>query len=255
MKPKKLIDQERQKLVKLLTSHLEEHSDLQTKKWFNNYLKGAIEYRGLKTPHVTLIVKNWYESNQLGQYAPMEQFVLCRQLIASKFAEDKFAGTIYIQKFLLTKINYQELLVECNLLFQQNCFFDWSTTDWFCTRILDPTIVKHGIAAAQIIANWRYADNFWQRRAAIVSFRGASSNQEYHSLIASIIDDLVKENQRFIQTGIGWVLADMSKIYPTEVEAIFRKYLRYFNREVIDRHSKYLPCHQELKQLIRLNQS
>ena len=246
-----LQNNQRQKLINRLTNQLEQHSDVKTKQWFNNYLKGAIEYRGLKTPQVTSLVKNWYKANELKHYTVKEQLTLCNSLIASKFAEDKFAGTIYIQKFLLAQIDYQELLAECNSVFQKGYFFDWSTIDWFCNRVLDPTIVKHGINAAEIVANWRYSDNFWQRRAAIVSFRHASCHQEYHALIEQIIEDLVLEDQRFMQTGIGWVLADMSKIYPVKVEALFRKYLDYLDREVIDRHTKHLSCHKELKKLKR----
>ncbi|MEM7758628.1 MAG: DNA alkylation repair protein [Cyanobacteria bacterium P01_A01_bin.40] len=75
------------------------------------------------------------------------------------------------------------------------------------------------------------------------------SNQEYHALIETIINDLVQEQHRFIQTGIGWVMADMSKIFPKRVEAWFRKYLPQLDREFINRHIRHLLCHRELKQL------
>ena len=243
-----LTKNQRKQLIKLLLERLHEESDLKTKQWFDNYLKGAIEYRGLKTPKVTSLVKEWHNTNNLNDYVPEEQLKLCADLIANSFAEDKFAGTIYIQKFLLKHIDYQVLLNECDSLFKKGYFFDWSTTDWFCTRVLDPTIIKHGIKSAEMIAKWRFSENFWQRRASIVSFRHASAYQDYHPLIEAIIDDLVKEDERFIQTGIGWVLADMSKKYTVKVEVLFRKYINELQREVIDRHSKHLPCHQELKQ-------
>ena len=246
-----LTKNKREKLINLLLERFQEESELKTKQWFDNYLKGAIEYRGLKTPKVTDLVKEWYGTNKLKDYALEEQLKLCTDLIANSFAEDKFAGTIYIQKFLLKKIDYPVLLNECDLLFKKGYFFDWSTTDWFCTRVLDPTIIKHGIKSAEVISKWRFSENFWQRRASIVSFRHASAHQDYHPLIEEIINDLVKENERFIQTGIGWVLADMSKKYPAKVEVLFRKYINELQREVIDRHSKHLPCHQELKQYKR----
>lgn len=241
----------KQNLIDGLVSQLEQNSNLKTKQWFDNYLKGAIEYRGVKTPQVIKLVKDWHQENQLRNYTVQEQLTLCIDLIASSFAEDKFAGIIYIQRFLISEINYQELLAECDIMFKQNYFFDWSTTDWFCIRVLDPIIINYGLDAATIIANWRQSENFWQRRAAIVSFRHASCDRQYHALIKLIIDDLVQENQRFIQTGIGWVLADMSKSYPTEVEALFRQYIHFLAKEVIDRHAKHLLCYQELKQLKR----
>ncbi|MGB3691585.1 MAG: DNA alkylation repair protein [Spirulinaceae cyanobacterium] len=247
----KISQQKREELVELLIQQLKENSDLKTKQWFDNYLKGAIEYRGIKTPQVTSLVKQWHSENKLYNYDPKEQLTLCSDLISSSFAEDKFAGTIYLQKFLLNKIDYKFLLAEFDLLFKQSYFFDWSTTDWFCHRVLDPIIIKNGINAAKTIAKWRYAENFWQRRASIVSFRHGSLNQDYHPLIEEVVNHLVKENERFIQTGIGWVLADMSKKYPLQVEALFRQYIDNLSKEVIDRHSKHLYCHQELKRLKR----
>ena len=243
--------EERLNLTKLLIVQFQKQADSKTKKWFDNYLKGAISYRGLKTPQVASLVKDWYTANNLKQYSVEEQLTLCQDLIASKFAEDKFAGTIYIQKYLIKTIDYHQLLAESNVLFQKGCFFDWSTTDWFCTRILDPIIVKNGIEAAEIVAQWRYSKNFWQRRASIVSFRHPSVNELYHPLIENVIKDLVVEKDRFIQTGIGWVLADMSKKYPSKVEALFYQYIQLLNKEVIDRHAKYLSCYQELKQFKR----
>lgn len=242
---------ERLKLLGDLVSDLEQHSNPQTKQWFDNYLKGAIAYRGLKTPQVTQLVKQWRTRHDLARYSLSAQLAICTALIACDLAEDKFAGTIYLQKYLLPQLDYRVLLPECSLMFERGYFFDWSTTDWFCTRILDPTIIKHGLDAAKAIADYRHAENLWQRRAAIVSFRHATSNPQYHPLITEIIADLVIESERFIQTGIGWVLADLSKSYPIEAEALFRQHLDRLSKEAIDRHSKHLACHQELKRLKR----
>ena len=242
-----LSNKEAQRLINDLIEQIEQHSDEKTKQWFNNYLKGAIAYRGAKTPVVTKLVKEWRDRHTLTNYSLETQLLLCTQLIASPLAEDKFAGTIYIQKNLLSKLDYTSLLSACNALFQQGYFFDWSTTDWFCTRVLDPLIIKHGLAAANIIAATRFSDNLWQRRASIVSFRHASKDSQYHPLIEKIIADLLPSEERFIQTGIGWVLADMSKHYPEKVEALFRQYLEQLSQEVIDRHTKHLECHKQLK--------
>lgn len=232
-----------------LTDQIQQHADAKTKAWFDNYLKGAIAYRGVKTPEVTKLVKEWRDRNNLKQYSTEEQLSICETLISGEFAEDKFAGTIYLQKFLLSHLNYQAIVELSDLLFDRGNFFDWSTTDWYCTRILDPTIIKHGMDAAEAIANGRFSLNLWRRRAAIVPFRHASKDEQYHSLITTIISDLLPSDERFIQTGVGWVLSDMSKSYPKKAESLFREHLRFFSKEVITRHTKYLDSHRELKAL------
>jgi len=253
--PTALSPKEAQRLIDDITQQIEHHSEAKTKAWFENYLKGAIAYRGAKTPLVTKLVKEWCDRHQLTQYPLETQLSLCAELIASPFAEDKFSGTLYIQNFLLPKLSYPTLLETCADLFQQGYFFDWSTTDWFCTRVLDPTIIKHGLDAATIIANGRFSHNLWQRRASIVSFRHASRHQHYHPLIEQIIANLLPSDERFIQTGIGWVLADMSKLYPEKAEALFREHIHRLSKEVIDRHAKHLDSQPALKQLKRRSRS
>lgn len=258
MTPGTNFEQRKQQLVRTLTDQLSQVSDPKTKKWFDNYLKGAIEYRGVKTPMVTKLVSSWRREQNLDQSSLEEQLALCEALLQSRFAEDKFSGTIYMQKYLCSEMVWQHLISFCANLFEQGHFFDWSTTDWFCVRVLDPTILRYGLPAAdmmatpaKVIANWCRAKNLWQRRASIVSFRHAAKDSQYHSLITQVIEALAYEDQRFIQTGIGWVLADLSKPYPKEAEALFRKYLSQLSREVIDRHTKHLDAHKELKQLKR----
>ena len=246
-----LSSNERNQLITDLIQQIEDHSDLKTKQWFDNYLKGAITYRGVKTPQVTKLVKAWHRNHELSRYSLSDQLSLCTALIAGDFAEEKFAGTLYLQTFLRDQLDYSSLLNTCNTLFKEGYFFDWSTTDWFCTRILDPLILEHGLAAAQIIADLRASKNLWQRRASIVSFRHASSDSQYHALIEQIIVDLLPSNERFIQTGVGWVLSEMSKTFPIRAETLFRQHLHSLSKEVIDRHTKYLLCHKALKQLKR----
>ena len=243
--------QTKQQLTLTLTNQIAQVADDKTKQWFDNYLKGAIEYRGVKTPVVAKLVSSWKQAHTLSHYSIEEQLALCELLIQSRFAEDKFAGIIYIQKYLCSKLAYQRLVSFCANLFEQGYFFDWSTTDWFCVRVLDPTIVRHGLPAAEAIASWHTAENLWQRRASIVSFRHATKDSQYHDIIKRVIQDLVTEDHRFIQTGVGWVLADLSKPYPDEAETLFRKYLSQLSREVINRHTKHIDAHKELKQLKR----
>lgn len=121
-------------LINALTTQLEDIADSKTKQWFDNYLKGAIEYRGVKTPIVTKLVTHWQREYNLTQYSIDEQLALCELLIQSQFAEDKFAGTIYLQKFLCKVLPWERLVSFSAGLFEAGYFFDWSTTDWFCVR-------------------------------------------------------------------------------------------------------------------------
>ena len=107
------------------------------------------------------------------------------------------------------------------------------------------TLVRTG--TAERIAGWRTADDLWQRRAAIVPFRVVARDESYHPLIETTVAALVGERARFIQTGIGWVVSDMSKAHPGVAAALVERHFDDLSAEVIRRHTRYLPDHERYK--------
>lgn len=231
-------------LIGDLQERLDVAADPSAKAWFENYLKHAVRYRGVKTPAVARLVTEWRRAHGLGQLSNEAQLALASSLIRQNHAEDKFAGTLYIQKYLLRRVDADALLTTSEELFSSGAFFDWSTTDWFSVRVLGPAIVRHGRDAARRIAAWRDAKDMWQRRASIVPFRAVVRDEAYHPLIESTVTVLVKEKARFIQTGIGWVISDLSKIFPRLAEVIVDRHFDDLSPEVIRRHTKRLPRHR-----------
>ncbi len=234
-------------LIYDLQRRLDDAADMHTKRWFENYLKHAIRYRGIKTPEVARIVAEWRKFHGLQQLSGEEELDLAVSLIRQEHAEDKFAGTLYIQKYLQKRVEADNLLTEVEDLFSCGAFVDWSTTDWFCVRVLGPAIVRHGPEVAERIAGWCRESNLWNRRASIVPFRAVVQDETYHPLIKSTIIVLVKERERFIQTGIGWVISDLSKVYPHTAEILVECHFDNLSAEVIRRHTKYLSNHDNYK--------
>ena len=224
-----------------LRHRLEAAADPSTKAWFENYLKHAISYRGVKTPRVSRILADWRRAHGLGQWSDEDQLALARSLIEGRFAEDKFAGTLYIQKYLLRRMAPDRILDVAEDLFASGAFFDWSCTDWFSVRVLGPMIALHGMPAARRVARWRNAGNLWQRRSSIVPFRAVVGDETYHPIIGATVDALVGERERFIQTGIGWVISDLSKVHPKVAAEWVERHITDLSAEVIRRHTRYLP--------------
>ena len=234
--------------IKKLQIKLEEVSDEKTKKWFEDYLKNVISYRGVKTPVVTKIVSQWRADEAIDKLPLKKQMEIACDLIRKEKAEDKLAGVVYIQKYLSSKVEADILLRNFNDLYNQGAFCNWSTTDWFCVRVLDPLIMKSEDAVAQKIGSWYKSGNLWQRRSSVVSFRGSAKENKHLAIIKRNIASLVKEDERFIQTAIGWVISDLSRYYPGEANDIVSKHFSDLSYEVINRHTKYLPDHKKLKE-------
>ena len=72
-----------------LQGRLDAAADPATKTWFENYLKHAIGYRGVKTPVVTRIVAEWRGEHGLERLPDDDQLALARSLIEGRLAEDK----------------------------------------------------------------------------------------------------------------------------------------------------------------------
>lgn len=193
---------------------------------------------------VARIVAEWRGQRGLDRLSDEEQLGLARSLIEGDLAEDKFAGILYMQKHLARRLEPDRLLEVAEELFAAGAFFDWSTSDWFSVRVLGPLIRRGGHATAERIAGWRTADDLWQRRAAIVPFRAVLRDEAYHPLIESTIAELAGEDERFIQTGIGWVVSDMAKSHPDAAAALVERHFDDLSAEVIRRHTRHLPGHE-----------
>ena len=234
--------------IKKLQTRLEEVSDEKTKKWFEDYLKNVISYRGVKTPAVARIVAQWRVDEAVDKLPLEKQMEMACDLIREEKAEDKLAGIVYIQKYLSARVEAGILLRNFNGLYSQGAFCNWSTTDWFCIRVLDPLIMKSEDTAAREIGSWYKSGNLWQRRSSVVSFRGSAKENKHMAIIKRNIASLVKEDERFIQTAIGWLVSDLSRCYPGEANNIVSEHFSDLSYEVINRHTKYLPDHKKLKE-------
>ena len=230
-----------------LQARLDAVADPGTKTWFENYLRHAIGYRGVKTPVVARIVAAWRGEHGLERLPADDQLALARSLIEEGLAEDKFAGILYMQKHLVRRLRPERLLAVAEGLFAEGAFFDWSTSDWFSVRVLGPLLGRGRTGTAERIAGWRTAENLWQRRAAIVPFRAVVRDQSCHRLIETTVAALVGERERFIQTGIGWVVSDMSKVHPGFAATLVERHFDDLSAEVIRRHTRYLSDHERYK--------
>ena len=97
-------------LINRLQIELTNAADNKTKEWFENYLKGSIEYRGVKTPKIRSIVNKWYKEEEIFNKPLKKQLKLVSGLIAESKAEDKLTATsllpVRLKGILQVVINY-----------------------------------------------------------------------------------------------------------------------------------------------------
>lgn len=234
-----------------LQKRLDAVADAARKEWFEAYLKHVIGYRGVPMPEVVRTVSAWRKECGLDGLAKADQLEVAVSLIGCALAEDKFAGMVYIQKYLVRPVPADRILEAAEDLFARGAFCNWATSDGFSMRVLGPLIRRNGSGVAGRIAGWRTAADLWQRRSSIVPFRAVVGDSSYHPLIATVIAALVKERERFIQTGIGWIVSDMVKMHPDTAVALVERHLDELSTEVIRRHTRHFPDHERFRDMKR----
>ena len=235
----------------VLLERLNEIAKPETKEWFENYLKNRVVCRGVKTPEVEKELRQWYKEEGIAELSISDQLQICNRLVAGEYIEDKLAALILIQKFLIKKVEPEGLLELINDWFLEDYIEDWSTNDWLCVRVLGPLLKRNGKVVSGRLQRWVEAEHIWKRRSSIISFRAVVKDEDYIDEIEDIIGKTVEDDRRFVQTGIGWLVSDLSRQSPEKGEELVEKHYENLIPEVIRRHTKYLPKYKEYKERLK----
>jgi 3-methyladenine DNA glycosylase AlkD len=213
------------------------------------YLRGTASFRGVKMGDVRKAVHAWFEEEQLGEYLSAgQQKDLALMLLEEDYSEDKLAGVLFLQEILLPEgaLDWRSDLPRFARLFDGGYIRDWSTCDWFCVKVLGPLVEQQGEPCARAILEWREADSVWQRRASVIAFANLASkgDQNFPGFTEMVLDNcshLLGSQERFAQTGVGWILREISRSDQGSVVEFVQANLDRFSREALKNATKYLP--------------
>ncbi len=238
--------------IKDLQTRLDRAADPATKAWFEAYLKGVIPFRGLKLPQVKLITKEWYKS--IKSFPMTDQTAIAFALLHEAHSEDKLAGIVLLQEPLISQgaIDYRTDLARFAAVFQAGAIADWSTCDWFCLRVLTTLVKREGEACARAIADWKDAENLWQRRASCIPFVSLAKQGDrvflgFTDLILEVGETVVQSNERFSQTAVGWLWRELWVAEPERVVVAIEANLTQFSSEGLRYATEKLPRAEQLR--------
>src|SRR5918998_6472748 len=206
-------------LVNKLQLRLNARATAATREWWTKYLRGTASFRGVKMGDVRTAVHAWFEEERLGEQLSVGlQKDLALTLLEEDYSEDKVAGILFLQEILLPAgaLEWRSDLPRFARLFDEGYISDWSTCDWFCVKVLGPLVEQQGEACARAISKWREADSVWQRRASVAAFVNLASkgDQNCPGFTEMVLDNcsyLLGSQERFAQTGVGWILRELSR--------------------------------------------
>ena len=236
-------------LVNKLQSRLNARATPATREWWTKYLRDTASFRGVKMGDVRKAVHSWFEEERLVAHLSVgQQKDLALMLLEEDYSEDKLAGVLFLQEILLPAgaLDWRSDLPRFARLFDEGYIRDWSTCDWFCVKVLGPLVEQQGEACARAISRWREANSVWQRRSSVVAFANLAKDgdQNFPGFTEMVLDNcsqLLGSQERFAQTGVGWVLRELSSSDQDRVINFVEANLDRFSREALKNATKYLP--------------
>jgi 3-methyladenine DNA glycosylase AlkD len=216
---------------------LRESADPAKKEWWERYLKGAIPFYGVPMGDIRRCVHAWAADRALSP-AALRRAAL--ELLRHPVAEEKLAGILIMQELLLPQgaLDPDRDLPLIARVFDDGEISDWNTTDWLCVRVLGPLIAAGGRQAGEMIAEWAEAPGLWRRRCAAVAFvplapAGEAAFPGMVDMVLAVCASNVHDPERFAQTGVGWVLRELSDAVPDRVHGFVVAHRDLMSREAV----------------------
>lgn len=219
---------------------LEMKADPKTKAWWEGYVKDSAPFLGVKMADIRTIVHQRHQDQVAGRFDAAQQIELALALFEGQYTEEKLAGTLLLQEILLPMdaVNCGSDLNKFASLFTDGLIYDWNICDWFSIKVLGTLNKKYAASCAERISAWHKAENLWQARASLVAFVPVAEKIDYYPLIKVSCQCLIRRDERFAKTSVGWILRDISKYDQAFVKGVLRQHIEYFSVESLKNATK-----------------
>jgi 3-methyladenine DNA glycosylase AlkD len=222
-----------------ITQELRRQGSREKAEWWNHYLKGEIPFIGVSTPGIRKVVLERDRKYAFGRLPMNRQVALVNGLIRGDFAEEKLAAILYVQLFWLDSQKPRFLMNLISDWFDDRNIYDWNTTDWLSIRILAPLVDSGDQEVIWKLKRWNRDPSLWKARASIVPFARVSSITDHAAVIDRFADILIRRQERYAKTAVGWVLREFSKHDPEFVLDFLSRHVKYTTAEVKRNALKY----------------
>jgi len=225
-------------IAKIIQQELKKHHDAKKAKWLENYVKHDIKSRGVGIPQIRSIVQNVYKQNKLNELSPADQKKFLDELMKRDYAEDKLAAIIYVQLYLNdADVKFQLTMI--SNWFDKRWVYDWNICDWLCVRLLSPLVDKYPKQTIAELKKWNKDNYLRKARASLVPFAQCKTLKEHTEQVDRFSIVLIKREERFCKTAVGWVLREISKSDKNYVEKFLEAHRQFITQEVIKNAQKY----------------
>jgi len=212
--------------------------DPQKSAWLENYVKHNIKSKGVGIPEIRQVLKLAEKRFHMTHMPITGQVELINDLMKQEYTEDKLAAILYVEIYW-KKENHKMIPEVISVWFDQHLISDWNVCDWLCVKVLTPILEESPETIIPHLKKWNKNPYPWKARASLVPFAGVKSLGLHDQVIGQLASELIKREERFCKTAVGWVLREYSKTDRNYVEDFLENFKEYTTKEVIQNALKY----------------
>jgi 3-methyladenine DNA glycosylase AlkD len=172
------------------------------------YLKSPFKSFGVSLPATDKIAREFRKANK--DAARNYIFALAEKLWDSDYHDEKRLG-IRVLQFYPEYIDYAAMPMLEKMLMEST---GWDLVDDIAIHLVG-TVLEKDKKAYAYLKEWSMSDNFWMRRASLISqivlFRNGRGNRD---LFFKFAEPMVAEKEFFIRKAIGWCIREIAKADP-----------------------------------------
>lgn len=225
--------------AEILVQELKVRSVPRKADWWNSYMKGEIRFVGTSIPEIRRLLLEKNATEGLDQLPMNQQVGLVNGLIRSDLAEHKLAAILYIQLFWLGKQKNSFLLSLITDWFTDRYIYDWNTTDWLSVKVLTPLVDSGDEKVILTLKRWNRDSYLWMARASLVPFALSHNIADHAKIIERFSDILIRREERFAKSAVGWVMREYSKVDEDAVLSFLSRHVKHTTWEVKRNALKY----------------
>jgi 3-methyladenine DNA glycosylase AlkD len=179
-------------------------ADPLVKENYQRYFKNAVTLIGVRSPEIKIVFREVFPL--LAQCTPEQCVEQAFLLLGSEYLEEKQIGVSVLSR--IEKKLTEQFVRRVEPVFDRSVT-DWATCDALSGRVLR-YILRRDDAARKRVVGWSKADYLWRQRASAVAFVNEARHGNYNGDIVYICRNIVNNQERFVQLGMGWVLRELS---------------------------------------------
>ncbi|MFK0242291.1 DNA alkylation repair protein [Microbacterium sp. NPDC090281] len=197
-------------LVQSIRSALRDEADPELAPGQQAYMKSALPFLGVRVPRVRAVTRGLAREVTEAAMLRGTALVLWRE---AAYREERYAASALMAlrpvRARLDMLDVHEEMIRTGAW--------WDHVDEVSHRLTE-TLDAHPAEMAPLLRAWSRDDDFWVRRASIISQLGRRDATD-RELLATVIEPNLADAEFFIRKAIGWALRELGKTDPAWVRA------------------------------------